>query len=90
MLPPTVPRLRIWGCATKGSASVMSGALRAMASLRSAARWRVIAPMRSEPPRSCTYASPGMRLRSTSTAGCESRKFIAGTRLWPPASSLAS
>src|SRR5205085_185992 len=31
-----------------------------------------------------------MRLRSMSAAGRASRKFSRGTRLWPPASSLAS
>ena len=89
-LPPIVPRLRICGCAMCGSASAMSG--------RSAAS--------SDRARGCDSASArrcadGRRhcvdtgkllsgLMSISTAGCASRKFIAGTRLWPPARNRAS
>src|SRR5262249_54960600 len=36
-----------------------------------------------------TSPSPATRLRSMTTAGRTSRMFIIGTRLWPPASSLA-
>ena len=40
------------------------------------------------PSRGCRQ-SPGMRAMSMSVAGSLSRSFISGTRLWPPASSLA-
>ena len=52
--------------------------------------WRVSAPIASVPPSSRTPASPAMRLMSMSTAGRARRKFIAGTRLWPPASTRPS
>jgi hypothetical protein len=90
MLPPMVPRLRICACATDGSVSAMRGARSASSALLSAARCRTIAPIRTPPSASAMASRPGMRLRSMSTAGAASRKFIAGTRLCPPARSLAS
>jgi hypothetical protein len=46
---------------------------------------RANAPITSLPSTVLISASPGMRLMSTSVSGRASRKFIAGTRLWPPA-----
>ena len=53
--------------------------------------WRVSAPIASVSPSLARRpASPAMRLMSMSTAGRARRKFIAGTRLWPPASTRPS
>src|ERR1700682_4397399 len=46
--------------------------------------------MASEPFSLRTYDSPGMRPRSTSRLGWARRSFINGSRLWPPARTLAS
>ena len=54
---------------------------------RAGASWRRCAGRRRRPSMPASSPTP---LRSTSTAGCASRKFIAGTRLWPPARTLAS
>jgi len=51
---------------------------------------RVRAPIRNAPSRSSTYASPGMRLMSTRTAGSANRSLSIGIKLWPPARILAS
>ena len=37
-----------------------------------------------------TAASSGMRVMSTSSAGCASRKLSIGPSVWPPASTFAS
>jgi ferredoxin len=50
----------------------------------------VIAPITTVPPVSRMPRSSGMRLMSIRWAGCAKRSFIMGSRLWPPASSLAS
>ena len=52
-----------------------------------------LAHERAQPQTPCsarTAASAATRLRSTRTAGRARRMFIMGTRLWPPASGLAS
>ncbi len=52
--------------------------------------WRTVAPTRMAS--SCTSMPPssGMRMMSTSTAGCARRIDSIGTSVWPPASTLAS
>ena len=74
-----------------GSASARSGAAarrRRRARPRDGASWRRSRARRRRRRRS--PASPATRFRSTSTAGCATRKFIAGTRLCPPARKRAS
>src|SRR5262249_9558056 len=57
---------------------------------RSSACWRTSAPRRRPPASARVASSAATRLRSTTTAGRTRRMFIIGTRLWPPARSLAS
>ncbi len=89
-LPPTVPRARVCRWPMTGAASARSGAAAAMRASRSSACWRTSAPRRRADPSRCTAASPETRFRSTTTAGRTRRMFIIGTRLCPPARSLAS
>ncbi|TDD07866.1 hypothetical protein E1181_08705 [Saccharopolyspora terrae] len=88
--PPTVPRVRIWWWPTWRSASTSSGQVRATRGEVSTARWRVAGPITSSSPSRCRSAMPGRRVMSTSALGRASRKFIIGSRLCPPARSLAS
>src|SRR5690348_9948744 len=53
-------------------------------------KWVVIAPITSVPPSSLMPARPEILRRSTRCLGWARRSFIAGSRLWPPAKSLAS
>ncbi len=52
--------------------------------------WVVMAPMTSALPFLSMPRSSATRDRSTSTFGLASRSFMVGSRVWPPASSLAS
>ena len=64
---------------------------RAAVSLRSNSRWRTLAPTATVSGSESSMAASSLRRpMSTITAGRASRKFMAGTRLWPPASTLAS
>ena len=91
MQPPTVPRLRICACPTNGVARASRGTASATSALCSTAASVVPAPMRRCPSRAldagesrrCGRCRPGAR--SWPGAGRAS-----GTRLWPPASTLAS
>ena len=87
--PPTVPRERVPGWPTWRTAWASRGQWRATIRERSSAAWRVVAPMCSTPCERRMIPSPGMRLMSTSRAGRSSRRFISGTRLCPPASTVA-
>ena len=50
---------------------------------------RTVAPTCSRPSCSRSSSRPSTRLMSTTTGGCTSRMLSSGTRLWPPASTLA-
>ena len=69
------------------AAAAPSAAAGASRSGRSRPSWHrcTIRPPSSRMPR-----SSAMRFRSIRCAGCAKRSFIIGSRLWPPASSLAS
>ena len=89
--PPTVPRLRIWACATKlkrlgQQRPVVGHQRRAPRASTGASSPRSAAcrPARRIP------ASAPMRLRSIRCSGWARRKLSSGTRLWPPASTLPS
>jgi hypothetical protein len=81
MLPPTVPRLRIAGCAMYGIAILSSGPWRAISLDSSTVRWRVSAPIRSTPSSTVIPASSESPLMSISTAGADRRRFRVGIRL---------
>ena len=89
-------RRRCRGCGSgsgrcSGVARPRSGTAAATSASRSIARWRVIAPMVSVPfGRASTPVSSATRLRSTRCAKRVRRSASIGTRLWPPASGLAS
>ena len=85
-----VPRVRIGRWPTSAVASASSGNRVRTTGENSMARWRVMAPSRTCPSSSATYASSGIAFRSTSAAGRLRRKFSSGIKLWPPASSFAS
>ncbi len=89
MLPPTVPRLRVAGWPTCCSASASSGARSATSDERRASAWRVVAPSRSAPLAEIPE-SEATRPTSTSADGRARRRLSIGTRLCPPASTLAS
>ena len=55
--PPIVPRLRTTGSAITRSASVKMARRARSSSDSRMSRWRVIAPIRTSPPRSSTYPS---------------------------------
>jgi hypothetical protein len=71
-------------------AAAITGRCVAMTGEVSSWRCRVSAPMRMVSPAASMPARPAMPLMSTSSEGRSSRKFSIGTRLWPPAMSLAS
>jgi hypothetical protein len=52
--------------------------------------WVASAPMTRLSPSTAMSANPAIRPMSTTLAGCAARSFMAGMRLWPPATSLAS
>src|SRR5579859_8141215 len=88
--PPTVPRLRICACPTQPIASCRSGHDSAITFERSTSACRVMAPTTSVPPSRLMPDSSATPLMSIRRPGRASRKFMSGTRLWPPASTLHS
>ena len=88
--PPTVPRLRICAWPTQPIASCRSGHDSAITFERSTSECRVMAPTTSVPPSRLMPDSSFTPLMSISRPGRASRKFMSGTRLWPPASTLHS
>ena len=90
-LPPIVPRLRIARWATCFIASCRTGNRCLTAAEVSSAKCRTSAPTRSPPSAvSSIRPRPSIPLISTNTGASTTRKFSIGTRLCPPASSLAS
>ena len=88
--PPTVPRLRTTGSAMTRSASRKIGHTAASASDSSASRCRVIAPIRTTVGSTTTYPSSAAKsLMSTRYSGLAMRNFIIGSRLCPPATTIA-
>ena len=88
--PPTVPRLRVGVCPTKGSAFLMRGRLPRASSLRSTSTWRVTAPMTRAPSSERMPPSSFSRTMLTSFVGRASRIASMGIRVWPPAMIRAS
>ena len=92
----TASRPACRGCARSGRRSAAPrrpswAALPGSSVERSRSAWRHSAPMRSVPSASTRWWSrPGRLLMSTSSSGAAKRSFSSGTRLWPPASTLAS
>ena len=78
-LPPTVPRLRICGCATHRTASCSSGQRAANSAECSSSACRVMAPIRRPRQVSCRPARPVTRLMSTIRRGVTERMFNSGT-----------
>src|SRR5437764_915285 len=89
-LPQNVPRVRIGWCATCRTTVVSSSPSGPATTGRSKALWRTPAPMRSQPFSGCRMRSAAMSLISMRWAGVARRSAIAGTRLWPPASTRPS
>jgi hypothetical protein len=85
-----VPRLRIWKWPMCGAASRSSGTAAAISRSRSRAAWRVIAPATSWPFSRRLPVSSATPLTSMRCAGRASRSASMGTRLCPPARTLAS
>ena len=86
-----MPRFRICTCPTSRTASMSSGT--AARDLRRPLERRV--PGQGADPQRAVRRTRGSRapatpLMSISRSGRASRKFSSGTRLWPPASTLAS
>ena len=88
--PPMVPRLRVGGCPTHGSARASIGTDARITGSRSACAWRVVAPTTTAPFSSRIPASSGNRKMSISFAGRASRIASIGTSVCPPAMSRAS
>ena len=88
--PPMVPRLRTCGSAISSAASGSKGRCFCKRDEAISSFSLVMAPMRMTPPLSLMPRNSGMRLMSISVPGCAKRSFIIGSRLWPPANSLAS
>ncbi len=89
-LPPIVPRTRMAACPMKGSASASRGTRARTTASRSAARSRTVAPRTIASVRSSIVARPATPLMSTNCSGRAMRIANSGTRLCPPASTLAS
>ena len=87
--PTVVPRLRIVACATWESAIASSGCVRRASTEASTSACRARAPTRTPSPVTVTSARPGSPLMSMSSDGAASLIDSNGTRLWPPASTLA-
>lgn len=88
-LPTTVPRLRIGIWATCAITARMSGFARCASALSSSSRWRTMARTAIRPSATVIPLRPSTCWISTRRPGAASRRFIAGTRLWPPASTIA-
>ncbi len=89
MEPPTVPRLRIWRWPISGVARASSGAAAATSASVSTAASVVPAPTHSPPSRRSMPVSSSSRPMSIRCSKTASRSASIGTRLWPPASTLA-
>src|SRR5579884_360717 len=85
-----VPRLRTWASPIRPAASARPGACRRTTSETATSACRVSAPMISRSPSVRMPLMLGRRPMSIRYLGSCRRSFMAGTRLWPPASSLAS
>ena len=90
MLPPIVPRFRICGCAINGTASCSKGTCFSIKELNSKCRSRAIEPIRITSPSWRMWLNSATRFRSINAPGWTTRKFMAGTRLCPPARILPS
>ena len=88
--PPTVPRLRIWKCPMSGVARASNGAAAATVGSCSMTRCRVPARTTSVPFSRVTPVSASTRFTSTRCSKRVNRSASIGTRLCPPASTLAS
>ena len=88
--PPTVPRLRIWKWPMRGVAAARSGAAAAMSSRSSTSHCRTMAPSVSAVADASTMRSDATRPTSTSASKRARRRLSIGTRLCPPARTLAS
>ena len=89
-LPQTVPLARMGGWAIHGRAAASSGQRAPTAGDRSARDWRTMAPITRPAGVSSRLPSAASRPMSITCPGRASRKFSSGTRLCPPASTLAS
>jgi len=85
-----VPRLRTCGSPIWLAASAAIGSFARTNSEAAIAACVVSAPTSSAPCASRTPVRPSTLRRSTTWAGCASRSFISGMRLWLPARTFAS
>ena len=85
-----VPRLRIWKCPICGAALASNGTDSAIRGSCIKLTCLVVAPTTRVPLSRRTSLSSGTRLMSTSCSGRDRRSASMGTRLCPPASTLAS
>ncbi len=88
--PTVVPRLRIVPWATWASARDTNGCTRRTSAEARTSACRARAPIRTPAPVASMPARSGTALMSTSRLGAASRMDSSGTRLCPPASTLAS
>src|SRR5262245_44031831 len=85
-----VPTFRTAGSPTMDAVSLRIGHFCLSTGDDSICQWVVMAPITMAPPSSLMPLRPGTLRRSMRCLGCARRSFIIGTRLWPPARSLAS
>ena len=88
--PPNVPRVRIWKWPMCGVAIVSSGTESATSSSIPTSAWEVVAPTRTAPSSRSMPHSSSTREMSMRLSKCVNRIASIGTRLWPPANTLAS
>ena len=87
--PPTVPRLRTWTSPMSWH-RVRKHAVAGVPATPAARRTSSAPRSRADHPRArLTPLSSASRPMSTSVSGRASRSFMSGSRLWPPASTLA-
>ena len=90
ILPPMVPRLRTCRSPIVSAASAKPGRCRRADSDDTMSAWTVRAPITRVFPSTFMLRRSGTCPRSIRVRGVASRSFMAGIRLCPPASSLAS
>ena len=87
--PQQVPRLRTWRSPVQEAADASAAACSWIKRLEATSAWRTRAPIEMWPPLSAMRSSPPIRPMSTTIGGDSRRIFISGSRLMPPASTLA-